>query len=386
MKAVKTHFLQVIGFGPSSLGVLVAADRRGILSELLNEGVVFIDKSRDLDGLKYDIASNTAAADFLSGVNEQGAFRDVLLSDDAYYLNSLNRKSVNLLIANRALKQLRSKALNIIEANRHSSVTLDTAISYVKRDSDSLYTSYNLAGLPVAQSKNVLIATGARETFEPLAEWLSAIKGQSYLSSDVLSADEPSFILPALRRGAPIAIVGGSHSAFSVAERLIRKYGNAIGEKQIRILRRRQTRLRSNARSLYVEIKKRSENRVEILDSTFEGPPSFDCENAVYISACGYAPVDIPVIPKEGGNPVVFAKEYGQFLIDPTHRLLDINLRPLEGLYGIGIGRTKRIDGDSPFPGTRFKVSVNYFHNAGADTILENLIRNFFKTKQAVNT
>jgi len=382
---VKTHFLQVIGIGPSSLGLLVAADRQSVLCELLNEGVVFIDKSPNLDGLKYDIASNTAAKDFLSGISEHGAFRDVLLTEEAKYLNNLNQKSVNLLIVNRALTKLHSTALNIIEANPHSAITLGTTISHVGRDSNSLYTSYDQAGLPVATSKNVLIATGARETSEPIGEWLSTLKGQAYLSSDVLSADEPSFIHPALRLGAPIAIIGGSHSAFSVAELLIRKYGNAIAEKQIRIIRRRQTRLRSSARSLYVEIKKRLENRVEILDNALVGPPSFDSENAVYISACGYVPVDIPVIPEEGGNPVAFAKKDGQFLIDPTHRLLDIDLRPLEGLYGIGIGRTKRIEGDSPFPGTKFKVSVKYFHNAGADSILENLIRKVAETNQAVN-
>jgi len=383
---VKTHFLQVIGFGPSSLGVLVAADRRGILSELLDQGVVFIDKSSEFEGLKYDIASNTAATDFLSGINDEGVFREILLSDDADYLNRLNRKTVNLLVANRALKQLRAKALNIIEDHRHSTFSLETTISHLERDSNGLFTSYNLAGHPVAQSKNVLIATGAQETSAPLADWLSTIKGQFYLSSDVLSPNEPSFIQPALRNGAPITIIGGSHSAFSVAERLIRKYGNAIAESQIRILRRRQTRLRSNARSLYVRIKKRLENRIEILDSALNGPPNFDCEEAVYISACGYAPVDIPVVPKGGGNPVVFAKECGQFLIDPKHRLLDIDLHPLEGLYGIGIGRTKRIEGNSPFPGTKFKVSVKYFHSAGANSILDNLMDNLTESKQVVNT
>ena len=80
-----TSLLQVVGFGPASLGLPVSADRLGIIETLLREGMLFVDSHccwRDIEEsrLDYLIPSNSIGADFISGIYPFGTFAASLQS------------------------------------------------------------------------------------------------------------------------------------------------------------------------------------------------------------------------------------------------------------------------------------------------------------------
>ena len=82
---MQTSLTQIIGIGAAGLSIAVAADKEDRFTELLEAGIVFIDKSDltniDSQSLNYYINSNSSALGFLSSIREDGIFKEVFDSE-----------------------------------------------------------------------------------------------------------------------------------------------------------------------------------------------------------------------------------------------------------------------------------------------------------------
>ena len=223
-------------------------------------------------------------------------------------------------------------------------------------------TVFDAAGDIISEARETIIAIGSEQVPLLAAEKL------------ILSGDF-------LKKGAPIpdervAIVGGSHSAFSALERLLR-YGKNPGEiiivvrsvvkvfwesvaearengenpdpKSICTETGRVNRfdgIRGAAREAYLRLLKDFPRNIVSPNET-----NFYDFDAV-IQAFGYFPREIPVFD-ESGNEISFLKNAaGEYVTDRFgHLLLAENSKPVHHLYRLGLGSGQKIpNSDRVFP------------------------------------
>ncbi|MFE9456859.1 hypothetical protein [Streptomyces californicus] len=395
--------LQVVGFGPAALGIPIAADRAGLLDDLMREGCVFIDRRArgEWRSLDYDIRSNSVAGDFLEGLSPDGRLRTVLRSPEAGALQEAPDQPVALRVAARFLartaREIADYTVRFDGAHTHFS----TSVDHLRRDADGLFHSRDARGRTLALSRSAVIAVGARPR--------AGAAPRTVTSEAVLRRECDAQCEAAAGAGATIDVLGGSHSAFSTVGLLLREWGGLLRPGQIRVHTRRevlvyrpQTRtaasdsrtataggtadaggtalataapgtrplhrfagLRGESEALYRAVQCGAEPRVRLLRHPGEADPA---ASPLTIAATGYRARRLPVLDARG-KPLF---PPGEAAVDEEGRVLDGRGRPVPGLFGIGLGHCSPAGpegggGDYPM------AAVNIFHGRTADRITAQL-------------
>ena len=102
---------QVVGFGPSALGLFLAADRRGLADGLLERGVLVVERARSRRAaqdarLPFIIQSNSPASDFLGGIDRLHRYAAVRGCASTTVLSRAGRSTVPLRDVGQFLKVL----------------------------------------------------------------------------------------------------------------------------------------------------------------------------------------------------------------------------------------------------------------------------------------
>ncbi|WP_271271068.1 hypothetical protein [Aliamphritea hakodatensis] len=392
---MEEYRLQIIGFGPAALGIFVAADRVGRLTELLNTGICIHEKISDIESwesLKYRIPSNSPALDFLSEIRTDGIFAPLLSGPLGTQLKACGTNPVCLTLIASFLKQMLQTVVKLLDTHSRCQVIWGHSIESIKYAEGFIVHSQQTP----LHSQYLLLATGACAKSVTDAELQITVDAEQLLRGN---ADEE--IARYLAEKRPVYIVGGSHSSFSAAGYLLEFFSDHFHcAAPIKILSKRrvkemyspseaqQTLLKDNdlintdtgevnkfdglrgvARELYRQICKGEESRIEII----YGPQADirltqSSPAPVYINATGYRP-RLPNICTATGEQLVPDTTVGgnNVLKDSVTSMLLNDGNPVSGLYGIGLGFADlKTDG--------CQVGINFFHGCSAARILTGIL------------
>jgi hypothetical protein len=219
------------GGGPATLGPFVCAARTGRLDELLDQGVLVIERGAALGGgslRHYAISSNSLAVAFLEGLDEVpagGALDNVRNDPATVELRRLSDVHAPLKTAGAFLDSLGAAMSEVLERHAKCAVLRETTVTGVRAAEDGVAVSTMNGAKHIVRAGKAVIAMGGRapdglETLElvpglPLRAYAHKLRHASAVFDDRIGL--PRHLLEAIRSSGKVAVVGGSHSAWSVA-------------------------------------------------------------------------------------------------------------------------------------------------------------------------
>ena len=386
----------IIGGGPGGLGPLVWAAQHGLLPGWLDRGVAVVERQAHLGGTlgRFGIHSDSLGGSYLECLEaahlptalqtlrgapvavEMARYRDSFPPLDLVdrYMRKLGSALAGVL-AERAALHLCTEA-RAVRLSGDGAV----AVEIVKPDG----TMDRLVG------RSAVIALGGRQFWpqQPLLPGLALddcavrrlMPSDRALSS--VGLKEADRIL-AEADGRPIVILGGSHSAYSVAGALLElPAADAIGAGQIVILQRREPRifypdhdaalqdlypvqpgdicprtrrvnrmggLRGYGREMWRRITRRPETNPErrvvalpVQQLSLAAARALVEEAALVVPCFGYRSATLPVFGATGERLALNA-DAGGVAVGDDSRLLLQDGTPLQSLFGIGLGTGYRL-------------------------------------------
>lgn len=357
--------LQLIGAGPAGMSLLLALSNRVAASpadaalerELLDSLQVFEAGPRPGGKMAaYRVNANTSSHDVIQGIADGTPFAAVR---DAYVSHPRTQNELIPLaeIGRLMVEPLSQAMLDYLGERLHCGVEVERI-----EIGEQGFASFDAHGKLLQRSDTLVFCCGAREVPLPeLAEYEDRWEGSgSFLMRDDLDG--------LAEDGAPIVIIGASHSAFSCAWRLLHDplFAEFARGRDIVVLKRREriklrcttefaaahgieydpeqdvcpvsglvfrnAGLRKDAKHLYLDIRDGREQRVRILqmDSLAEQRELLERASLI-LQATGFAS-NLPRIERDGrpvevGNPT----QNGELHDLETNRIVP-------GLYGMGLG------------------------------------------------
>ena len=219
------------GGGPATLGPIVCAARIGRLEELLEQGVLVVERGRALGGgslRDYGISSNSLAVAFLEGLDEipKGSAFDSVRDDAATLeLRKLSGVHAPLKVAGAYLDSLGRAISEILERHPLCGVERETTVTEVRVRDDGVAVSTVNGAKHVVHATKAVIAMGGRAPTDiaalEIATGLSLKPHADKVQHASAVFDEtiglPPRLIDAVRTSGRVAIIGGSHSAWSIA-------------------------------------------------------------------------------------------------------------------------------------------------------------------------
>lgn len=416
----KFYETQVIGCGPAGLGVAVAADRRGLIEKLLRRGILFVDKNPEAnigsgDFRNLCIRSNSAASDYLESIRPDGVFSDVLKLPAAGKIASFGKEIVPLTLIAELLEDIGRKLREAMEGYPESDLLAATQIEGVIHNPCSPQRRFEsfTTGNKSFVSQNVVLATGGQEMAIDLGEHSQKL----ILSRNVLHDDD---VITQIRQRLAkhfcerVAIIGGSHSAFSVAWRLheeviardfplgcidvihrhpVRLFYDSVEEAlrdgysfdpihDVCPVTHRVNRfsgIRGDAKDLYRAIVNGKEEHVRLVQCNKQnkGEVEETLEHvAVIVQAFGYSANSVPIFGPNDLGIGPRLKDNDQLDVTKECRIYDYQRRLIDGTYAIGLGHgitpDPAVGGEPSFRGVL--DAVNLYHGKVGEIILDQIL------------
>ncbi|MGH1438625.1 MAG: hypothetical protein ACRBBR_00830 [Cellvibrionaceae bacterium] len=406
--------IQVIGFGMAGLGLGLAADRQTCLKEICEKGLVYIDKRRSdqFDSLNFNILSNSPAADFITDMHEYSEFGAIFNNKNGKRLRCLWGQATPLTLASDFFKDAAIHFQQYLSYYPRSHFFSGTSVNKIHIEKDGSVTSYNNKGEYLKNSTFAVIATGSieKKNYE-ISLMAKILKSYFNLSESILRCDHDQLLYNILKEGRKIVIVGGSHSAFSVVEYLLRVFGEILDKNQLIVLNRGNTKLyyenidefhknsiknerflidhesnsvnrycglRGSAKKIYESIIRKKENRVKII-SIDKGSPLDLIEKqggdvGMVVQATGYSE-KTPEIVDHLGNSIEIKKEKNCISLSKDYNFCTSKGIPIKQIFGIGLGSF--VSENPPFSTTgEVAVGVNIYHQKDAASIINRIRKN----------
>lgn len=260
----------ICGAGPSGMGFLFHAFKTGKLPEIAKNGLLIIDKRQELGSGKLgeyaNVTGNTVGNTFLACL-EHESFEEVF--GDLKEYSPLHKRMVeaadgppSLADAGALLALATERLLAYLTARYEVTVLRGCEIDRIRRlQGGGFEIDYHEVGEPtvfsMVSSDTIVMNLGGLQHVSEIDELCHGLrlpppgKGvKTYVSDDVLSlttaqlVDEfaPGFSRDGSRRTNRITVVGGSHSAFTVVDRLAMELDGA-GLDEIAVIHRSPIRL-----------------------------------------------------------------------------------------------------------------------------------------------
>jgi len=394
--------VQVIGFGPATLGLPLAADRMGELGRIAAHGMAFVERAISPAVLRssrfpFLIESNSPARDFVAGVDPAGRFGDVLDRPAGRKLVEHGERRVPLQHVGEYLADLADEITDWLHSTT-GEIRYGREVRQVRRNADGTFTSLCTADRPVLRSHTVVLATGATEDTAR-----HGVPGDRLVPSARLLAGDLDQVEHTVRAGRSVVILGGSHSGFAAADLVLARCGGAVRPGQITVVHReialgfsgvaelatagllakmppmkppvvcpetgavnRFSGLRGAARQLCMAVLARTEDRVRLCPvGTVEALQAI-AGAAVVVQASGYRGT-APEVVEADGTPIPLEREHGRISVDEACKVLGPH-GPVAGVHGLGIGFARRDDS-----GER-RAAINVFHGQDAENIVGSLL------------
>lgn len=394
--------VQVVGFGPAALGLLVAADRLGVLQDLLDCGVTFLERAstrEEAQGSRFPwkIVSNSVAKDFVGFVSPSGAFAPCLQTSHARYMIERSSKQVWLPTVGDFVNDIAGRVEYLCRGSFLSGVRYGASVARVTRNT-GLFTTFDSEGMPLVTSQTIIFATGAEE--QNAAGAMSSIQG---IASNKVLAGQTERVYRALRSERNVVVVGSAHSAFGVVDMLLRRFEGPIGTGQLVVACRSKVKtyfascrealdngctptpdmvcpetgaihrwdgLRGRAADLYCAIQRGEEKRVALWQESHDsGPLDGLTSGDVMISATGYRSRIIELTDDCLGRLEVETNNH-RARVDSLCRIIVRGGGYLPNAFGIGLGYPRSDCNGGP------KVGLNCFFGPDSAVIVRQLLAN----------
>jgi hypothetical protein len=372
---------QFIGIGPGTLGVLIAADRLGLLTRILDQGVALVDRLPECDllgatGLAYAIGSNSRGGELIAGVARDGFFADSLATIWGRKIQAAEDREVRLMTAARFFNRVARQACNLVQSHAAGRFFAENHVGSIVVEPGGRLRTRDAEGQTIAVSRAIVISPGASQPVDgsPRLQRLDRKPDQPVFGSDQLLRHGGGAIVERLRAGTirRVTIVGGSHSAFSTALTLVRRagahlkpgaitivhkvvvrhfYGSLAEARSMRLNREpldvcprtgvvnRFNGLRGEASAFSRCVHAGEEPRVllQAMRQSAEHAKQAIAEADVLVDATGY---DAPKIDFIGANGRLMSVERERgFPVDSRNRLLQDDGTPISGVFVTGLAR-----------------------------------------------
>ena len=243
-----TYDIAIVGGGPAGTGLLLKAMKDKSCAELFEKKLLLIEKSDQLikgNITQFKVNSDTYADVFLECL--EGAMDEYInmaeLKREMEYIHQFNGKSIPLEKLDHYFTKLGGLIREALTKRKACDFMMNTKVNKVVRTDDGLFSLFFEGREEAIQAKKVVIATGGipqditqdRLLFAEkvdLGKWAN----KCVHSDDFLKNGIPSKILKQLKNNSKVLILGGSHSAFSVAHSLLnRQEAIDFGDQEIKI-------------------------------------------------------------------------------------------------------------------------------------------------------
>lgn len=407
----------VVGGGPAGTGIFMKSIKDGNLEQLLSKGICLIEASDHLvvgNLPNYKVNSDTFSNVFLECLEGEAAksFDSRELKEGIKIFENYQDTSIPLAKTDLLLKQLGVQLKSLINKHDSSKTIMNSKVVEVKQNEDDTFritTSNN----EVLQAKNIIIASGGN----PRSNSRSTINGYAnkWVHSDLVIKGNANQSMNTLQPGDKIVIIGGSHSAFSVAHYLLNDHESLISEKQpIEIWAKevpkvyfptpeeainhnyhayteedvclktnrvfRLAGLRMDGRQLYMDMlglgNRPKEKRVQLklIQESNEIPNQILNDATLIVDATGYT-FNMPKFYDKSNQLISFKGEVTLHWVDQQCRLLVNDGTPINNAYAIGLATgfipSGDLGGESSFYGQT--NGLWYYQNLIADIILNQL-------------
>ncbi len=382
------------------MGLFVAADRQNRLDRLLSGGLVVHERVESLShwqSLNYQIEANSPARDFVAGIRPDGCFASCLAASPVRHWLEDGRSPPPLEDVSAFLRSMAARVADLQQQHPALKLQWGSSIQSVHWDGQTFLT--RSGACPPVRSNQLLLACGARPSMVDVSHADASSDAPRVNADAVLRGQAAGDIERALRKGAPIAILGAAHSAFSVVCFLLQRYGDRIPEQGLRVVLGHRpvtlwwpspaaatslcasdrvdphtgevnkfNGLRGAARRMYLSIRNGIEKRAVLVQEAGApaAPEGVWTPVALTICAAGYT-ANAPSITVANGHGIRLDVYRGIVCKDgPTGQLMSEG-KPIAGMFGLGIGFADR-------QGDTFEVGVNFFHGPSADKVLHRIL------------
>jgi hypothetical protein len=250
----------VCGGGPAGLGPLVAAAKRGHLTSVLNAGVLVVERDVRLGpGAigRYGLRGNSFASAFLECLDttvDEGLFDNVRTSQATEVLAKMGQEVPHLRLVADYLSAIGETIHSALEASPASGVAVRTSVRRVRllvQGGVRVLLEPERAKPYEVTARRALLTLGGRPPKQMLdGELLPGLDLKAYAekvvhSSTLLQGDTRLLGSTTKGRHPRVAVIGGSHSAWSVAWLLMQDPYESLrgGRPLIEILHRSPVRL-----------------------------------------------------------------------------------------------------------------------------------------------
>jgi len=415
----------IIGAGPGGTGPLVCAARRGQLDELLQRGLAIVDRRAALGNMvlgEYAIPSNSLGRAFLECLDDPCP--EVLLplrdSPQAQAIEPFRETELPLKLVGDFLDRVVEIICQHVEAHPNASMLagFEAQSLHIQAD-DSIEVRGVRGGEPTTlKTKRVVFAMGGDQTHADVVsseiftglDLTGPVQDRVMLSDTFLRDKQHLKVVEQLANNKRVVIVGGSHTALSIAWQLLNKFDIDFNPGDIRILHRTPVRvfypdaasaaadgydnvtqadmcpqtqqvnriggLRGPARELFRAIRAGNEERVQTIQvSEAQQVRQHLDEAALVVPAFGYQKNVVPIYDPSGTQLKVL-----DGLAPPTldsGRLCTLDGRILDSICSIGLGSGFRssaaIGGEASYQAS--VEGVWLYQNDIGSIILEQLLR-----------
>ena len=417
----KASALTYVGLGPAGTGPLVAAAQSGTLDALLSDGIQFIDKGPQPGSGKlgrYALHADSSGCSFLEATDRTELLRSLAVNPAAAPIRALEpfrHSHPPLRLVAKQIDLLGDAIAQRIRASESSELHTETTAQSIHLRSDgSVCVRAHSAQHKEIEfvSRGAVLALGAscRSELPPdlasrpfsnrvvTADQLLQVTGLDRAECDLQTISKPR-----------VVILGGSHSAYSAAWRLLQSRRIEWAESSISIFQRRDpavfypdaeqahqdryafterdvcplTRrihrlggLRGDGRELYRSvIISGQERRVSIrpISERDELYRQFEAADLIVV-ALGYQPRTVPIFGADG-RPLELASATGGRHVDENCRLRLAAGGSTPNLYGIGLASgfipDGEMGGEPSFQGETNGVWL--YQNAIGERLLQSL-------------
>jgi cation diffusion facilitator CzcD-associated flavoprotein CzcO len=397
MPEIETSCL-ILGAGPAGLAPLLAAARSEKLQELLDAGVVVVEKGTSVgagDLGSYSISSDSAAEAFLDAISDMKYPQLTSLSANRYAERIRRRigDSVPLKLAARLQLAIGEALCGMVSASPRGRVMLQTRALSTRRTCDGQWLTsvqdVRTGTVRTIRSKSVVMAMGAEQPLSRL--YTERVAGEPLLPKRSAKIVQSGFALTgeglrqirkdlAQHENPRVVIIGSSASAGAVARVLLSEKAKiSFGENGVSLLARKPLRIfypsavdalrdgytdfgpedicpvsgrvfrlagfRLETRELMKQVLRVGgrvgEPRLNLhmitADNDAETAKLLD-EAHVIVAAMGYRPRSISVFDTEGKSWKLQSQTDEMVpAVDRNSRVLDDRGRQMPGLYGTGL-------------------------------------------------
>lgn len=398
----------IAGAGPAGTGLLLYAAQQRKLQQLLNQKIAIIDQSEEIvRGTigRYRIKSDTSASVFLECL--RGELEHLNETAVAKQLTPFGTGPAPLPLVGDLLAQVGKALHQQITPHPHSRIYPRTTIDTIQQCTTEMFRTTCSEQSPNGRihskqlySRSVVLALGGHQDqtailHAPISPTITLneprLRAKVIMTDQLLSLSDgkKAAIISARTTHPSVVIIGGSHSAFASATKLLNLFPRGTFQEQsINILYRRRPKLfypsaadaradsytdfgpddicpitkrvyrlagmRHESRALLRQIwgmdATNREHRVALTPLTkFDTTPhklqQLLANTDLLIPAFGYRP-RTPTILDPAGKPITLLAHQGGPLVDRHCRVLDADARPIPALFGVGLASGFPITGD----------------------------------------